>query len=329
MTGPEEKSAEAASGSHDAGTSARGKADRLNRWLTLGANLGVVLGLIILIVEVRQNAALTRAQMETGRNDLLAQIELSLAQPDIASAWVKSIRDPETMTDVEVRQVESHLVSVMLQLDHMFRMEQIGLVSRDAARMHAQNVVPYYFGSRHAKNWWHWQETGWAGTPMMEAVGPIVDNVEDDFMLRYLEGTRIGRTIGKPASTEEIEREARRFMEDYGADLRNHDRASLAARYAPSGATILFNGVPFPGSFDEIAERYRDQWSGPTDFGWNDLFFDVLGPDSIVVTGTFDWGTPDGPERYTYANVLQRHDGEFRIRREVETRLPALPSDAP
>ena len=102
-----------------------------------------------------------------------------------------------------------------------------------------------------------------------------------------------------------------------------HDRASLAARYAPAGATILFNGVPIPDSFDDFATRYRDEWTDATGFGWNDLFFDVLGPDSVVVTGTFDWGTPDGPERYAYANILQRHDGEFRIRREVETRLPA------
>ncbi len=303
------------------------RAERLNRWLTLGANLGVVLGLFILIAEVRQNAALTRAQMETSRNDLLAQIELSLAQPEIASAWVQSIRDPEAMTDVEIRQVESHLVSVMLQLDHMFRMEQIGLVSREAARLHAQNVIPFYFGSRHAKNWWHWQEDGWAGTPMMEVAGPIVDRTEDDFMLRYLEGTKLGRRPAERSSANEIELEARRFMGEYGADLRDHDRASLAARYAPSGATILFNGEVVPGSFEDIATRYREQWTGPTDFGWNELSYDVLEPKAVVVTGTFDWGTPKGPERYTYANILQRHDGEFRISREVETRLPATPDD--
>jgi hypothetical protein len=38
--------------------------DRFGRWLTLGANVGVVLGLVLLIVEVRQNASLTRTAME-------------------------------------------------------------------------------------------------------------------------------------------------------------------------------------------------------------------------------------------------------------------------
>ena len=29
--------------------------DRLNRWLTLGANIGVLIGIVLLVIEVRQN----------------------------------------------------------------------------------------------------------------------------------------------------------------------------------------------------------------------------------------------------------------------------------
>lgn len=47
------------------------KIHRFGRWLTLGANVGVVLGLVLLIVEVRQNASLTRTAMELQKNDAL------------------------------------------------------------------------------------------------------------------------------------------------------------------------------------------------------------------------------------------------------------------
>ena len=307
----------------------KSETDRLNRWLTLAANVGVIVGLIVLIVEVRQNANLTRAQMETGRNNLLAQIELSLAVPEISAAWVKSIRAPETMSDVEVRVVESHLVAVMLQLDHMFNMEEIGLVSREEARQHVQNVVPYYFGSRHAKNWWRWQEGGWAGTPMMEVAGPIVDGVDEDFMLRYLEGTRLGGLSQDRPNADDTELEAQRFMASYGEELRNHDRAALAARYDTAGATVIFNGERIERSFDEIVARYRDQWTGPASFEWRDLVYDVLSPDSVIVTGAFDWGTPDGVEKYAYSGVLQRQEGKFRIRLEVESSIPIAPEGPP
>lgn len=36
--------------------------DRLNRWLTLGANLGVLVGIVLLIVELDQNRDMMRAQ---------------------------------------------------------------------------------------------------------------------------------------------------------------------------------------------------------------------------------------------------------------------------
>ena len=38
--------------------------DRLNRWLTLGGNLGVLLGLGALIFEINQSNAIAIAEME-------------------------------------------------------------------------------------------------------------------------------------------------------------------------------------------------------------------------------------------------------------------------
>lgn len=45
--------------------------DRLNKWLTLGANLGVLLGLAVLIFEIHQNNALMQAQIEESRSEAL------------------------------------------------------------------------------------------------------------------------------------------------------------------------------------------------------------------------------------------------------------------
>ena len=46
--------------------------DRAARWLALAANVGVVLGLVLMIVQLRQNGELTRTQMEPRKNDFLA-----------------------------------------------------------------------------------------------------------------------------------------------------------------------------------------------------------------------------------------------------------------
>jgi hypothetical protein len=178
---------------------APGRLDRLNRWLTLGANTAVLAGLIMLIVEVHQNAALTRTAMEQQKNDLLAQIEFSIAKREMADVWVKSIRTPEALTDTEARMVESHLVALMLQWDQMLQMEEAGLVSRDHARQHIQNSAPYYFGSRFAKHWWKLQEQGWDGTPMMEIAGPIVGGLDENFLANNLDRLKLPPPEPDPA----------------------------------------------------------------------------------------------------------------------------------
>lgn len=46
-------------------------ADRSNRWLTLGANIGVLIGIMLLVVELAQNREMIRTQT---RNDISRQI---------------------------------------------------------------------------------------------------------------------------------------------------------------------------------------------------------------------------------------------------------------
>lgn len=177
---------------------------RLGYWLTVVANLGVVLGLFIVIVEVRQNAALTRAAMEQQKNNLMADIELTMADPQLATVWMKSIRTPEALTDSELRQIESVLVATLLQWEHRFQMEQAGLVSRDEATQHIANSAPWAFGSRFGKKWWSINQEGWVGTPMIEVADPVIAGVDENFIADYYDNLRLSLAgevpeLGSPA----------------------------------------------------------------------------------------------------------------------------------
>jgi len=165
--------------------------ERLNRWLTLAANVGVLLGLVVLIVEVRQNAALTRAAMDQQKNDLLAQIEFNIARPEMSVIWVKAIRTPEALSDTENQTVGSVLVAIMLQWDQMFMMRDAGLISDERVRQHIANTAPFYFGSRFAKHWWALQAPGWEGTAMQRDAGPIIAALDEDFLVGYLDALKV------------------------------------------------------------------------------------------------------------------------------------------
>lgn len=159
--------------------------DRINRWLTLAANIGVLLGLIVLIIEVRQSASMSRLSHETARAAMLAQMELSLASPAASDAWMKAIHSPEDLTDGELRIAETQLVAIMQQWDTLFSMEQEGLIDRARINMHIENTAPFYFGSRFAKRWWEREEIGWTGTLMFEVADTIITAIDPNFLVDH------------------------------------------------------------------------------------------------------------------------------------------------
>ncbi|HUE77152.1 MAG TPA: hypothetical protein VMM83_04355, partial [Longimicrobiales bacterium] len=87
-----------------------------------------------------------------------------------------------------------------------------------------------------------------------------------------------------PAAVEE---EARRFMAGYAADLLSHDPDAIVARYSRRGAHVVFPGDWKLEPHDSIARMYGQGWQGPAAFEWQDLSYEVVGDDAVVVVGGF------------------------------------------
>ena len=76
--------------------------DKLNRWLTLGANLGVVIGLVFLAIEVRQN------------NENLATQVRATAFFGMAETWNMVAENPALATAIQkdMDRLHSHLMNI-------------------------------------------------------------------------------------------------------------------------------------------------------------------------------------------------------------------------
>ena len=101
--------------------------DRLNRWLTLGANFGVLVGLVVLIVEIGQNTEMMRAQMVQARADMLAaQFDAQINAefwPEIAAkrrAANSTIEWIETLSAVDYERVVMSFLKDVNYLQHLF-----------------------------------------------------------------------------------------------------------------------------------------------------------------------------------------------------------------
>ena len=82
------------------------KADAINRWLTLGANLGVLIGIFLLIAELNQNSTLMRAQIFNDRAGHGIALFTSIAESSELSEIDGLIAEKEMIASVNKRYKE-------------------------------------------------------------------------------------------------------------------------------------------------------------------------------------------------------------------------------
>lgn len=85
------------------------KAEKVNTWLSLGANIGVVIGLVLLIIEIGQNTDMMRAQINQSRTDTALFQQYSMSDTDyMAPIIVKTMRG-EQLSDEEMIRYDARM----------------------------------------------------------------------------------------------------------------------------------------------------------------------------------------------------------------------------
>ena len=104
-------------------------ADRLNRWLTLAANIAVLVGIIFLAAEISQNTEMMRAQINQSR----AEASMSEAQSMYNSQHLPEIlvklREGSTITAVEHERYIHFLRGLHKNLDNQLRQHREGFLA--------------------------------------------------------------------------------------------------------------------------------------------------------------------------------------------------------
>jgi len=111
--------------------------EKLNSWLTLGANVGVVIGLVLLIVEIRQNSALVRAQIHQARSDNYVAMSVDIADSEYllpayqkfaqAGGWGESAA-LEALDPVETERIRRYAQGRLAGYDNLFYQYRQGYI---------------------------------------------------------------------------------------------------------------------------------------------------------------------------------------------------------
>ena len=87
--------------------------ETVSRWLGVGANFGVLLGLFLLWTEIGQNKQMTRVELGAGQADSTQQSMLGVTTDRVSEALSVAIYEPEKLTNRQLVVLDGHMRSTM------------------------------------------------------------------------------------------------------------------------------------------------------------------------------------------------------------------------
>ena len=124
--------------------------DRINRWLTLGANIGVLIGIWLLIVEINQNSELMQVQIEQSRSETYVEWQREQASNDALSALgakLEILGAPgwsviyDDLDPIDRSRVRSMMAARFYDYENLYSQYERGFVSEDYWRDRAVPII--------------------------------------------------------------------------------------------------------------------------------------------------------------------------------------------
>ena len=116
------------------------KTEKVNSWLTLGANVGVLIGLILLVIEIRQNTNMMQAQMSQSRSETARSgLQATYNSEYIPSIMIK-VYDNKELTREEDFRYKRYLRSIHRNQENVLWQYNQGLLQDDTPRIIIETV---------------------------------------------------------------------------------------------------------------------------------------------------------------------------------------------
>lgn len=172
--------------------------NRISYWLTLAANLGVIVGIAFLVLEIRQNSDIATAQVRLDYAAGWRSIDGQRQDDAFAQVYSKSILNPHELSFSEVVQLDGYYTGVVDQMLSAHTASRAGLRSGSFEDV-VRQVAIGYFSNAYGQAWWQQARETWSSPDdsdfqklMDEAIGAA--NKQDN--QRMYESILRGLSIG-------------------------------------------------------------------------------------------------------------------------------------
>ena len=146
--------------------------NKVANWLQIGGNIGIVVGLILVAVQIKQSSDLAHAQLVSDGYAMSISLQLALAGEEPGVAWTKAINDPENVTDDDLMKLDVMLRAIWYFMTRMEYMNELGMSSVTTPQR-AEFFVWDFLDNPVALAWWEVAEAE-------GGVGNIAPETRDD-----------------------------------------------------------------------------------------------------------------------------------------------------
>jgi hypothetical protein len=164
--------------------------ERFGGWLAVLANVGVIAGLVLLAVELRQNSQLVRAQAVASLLAGQSSAETAFMGDDTAAAMATALVSPADLTDEEILQMWAYLNTAVISAEQTYSMFSLGLATqedRQSAAKKAADWISFPFG----RIWWGEMKTNFPKSLASDIDAALLD-LDPDYLQKQFQGMKRG-----------------------------------------------------------------------------------------------------------------------------------------
>ncbi len=136
--------------------------ERLNTWLSFTANIGVILGLIFLAVELNQNSDLMRVQISQSRADAAMVANEHVFNSDYLPQILVKAKAGEELSAVETVRYRDWFRATNRNQDNVLRQYLEGMLGGDSPRSVRDFVTNVVASSKRARVEWEIQKMSYS-----------------------------------------------------------------------------------------------------------------------------------------------------------------------
>ena len=160
---------------------------KLSNWLQVSANIGIVFGLLLVGVQLKQNSDLLKTQLLYEESYRAIELETKVIGENAAGVWAKSITDAKSMSLEEQRIMEAILWSFVEQLRGTRMLAELGLLDKEEWKERVNSDAAFYLANEFGAAWW--TNFGLENTSLPDdlkaAINARLSAVDNEFTLDY------------------------------------------------------------------------------------------------------------------------------------------------